>query len=473
MNEKSLLKSFIGFLMGPLLGAIIGFFTTIITSWLLNPNEIGKASTTTVFITITSLFIYFGLDQAFIREYNEVKNKKELFWNAVYIPLILSIVISLLSAIYFKKLSILLFKEINITSTFMLIIALPFFIIDRYSMLVLRMNEKAKLYSCLQILNKIFNVGILTIYLLFIEKTYVSIVFSMSLSIIITAIIGIFVTKEYWIIRININKRLMFKLIRFGLPLVPAMIITSIFTSMDKIALVAWSNFEQVGIYTTAFKITVMLSLIQAAFSTFWAPVSQKWFAEKVENSKIIEVSYIMCSLVSIIYLFIVLFKDIIIRVLLPVSYRDAAALIPFLAYVPLMSLLSLTTCIGINFSRRTEYNIIPSLIALIINYILNKLFIPIMGALGAAIASAISYTVYFIVITYISRRLWYKFKVKNIAINLIAISLVSINMIHLNSIILSIIISIFIIGFNYKYYKYVFNIVKENLFLKNKCKQD
>ena len=100
MSQKSLVKSFLGFLIGPVIGAGIGFFTTIITTWLLNPEEIGKSATTTVYITLMSLFIYFGLDQAFIREYNEVEDKTELFWNSIYLPLILSIFISLLTIIF-------------------------------------------------------------------------------------------------------------------------------------------------------------------------------------------------------------------------------------------------------------------------------------------------------------------------------------------------------------------------------------
>ncbi|WP_099328042.1 oligosaccharide flippase family protein [Clostridium paraputrificum] len=464
MSQKSLVKSFLGFLIGPVIGAGIGFFTTIITTWLLNPEEIGKSATTTVYITLMSLFIYFGLDQAFIREYNEVEDKTELFWNSIYLPLILSIFISLLTIIFGQSISYLLFKEENIFAVIIIAISIPFYILDRYSMLILRMDENAKIYSLIQVLNKILNIVILIIYLVFIQKSYIAIIFSLCTSTILTALVGVYITKEYWINMKKINIGLTKRLLRYGLPLIPAMIIASLFNSMDKIALVTWSNFEEVGLYTIGFKIIVVISLIQGAFSTFWAPVSQRWYSEGKDNTNIVEISYLMCSCVSIMYILLILFKDIIINILLPESYQNTAILIPVLSYVPLMSLLALTTCVGINFSRKTEFNIIPSIIALVTNYILNKALIPSYGALGAGISTAISYTIYFIVITLLSRKLWFRFSMKFILINVFMLIIVTLNVIFIDNIWITIILSFFIIIYNFNNYVKIYNIFYESI---------
>ena len=60
-------------------------------------------------------------------------------------------------------------------------------------------------------------------------------------------------------------------------------------------------------------------------------------------------------------------------------------------------------------------------------NFILNWMLIPRYGAIGAAIATGISYLVFFWTRTLISRKLWYKFKLKKfivITIILLGISL-------------------------------------------------
>ncbi|MDU5111962.1 MAG: oligosaccharide flippase family protein, partial [Clostridium sp.] len=454
MSQGSLMKSFIGFLMGPVVGAAIGFFTTIVTTWILNPEEIGKSSSVTVFMTITTLFIYFGLDQAFIREFNESKDKKQLFWTSLKFPLMLSMIISIVSVGFSRELSIILFNEVNLYGVILILLMIPFTTIDRYSMLILRMEEKAKLYSFIQIINKILNLILLVFYLLCINRSYTSIVFAMSISNILTALIGVYYTKDYWINRHKTNKQLLFKLIRYGIPLVPTMILTSLFNSMDRIALLKWSDFNEVGIYTVLFKITMVISIIQAAFSSFWTPVSQRWYSEKVSNEKIIEIGYIMCSVVSILYILLMIFKDVIVSLLLPVDYREFSLIIPLLAYVPLMSILSLTTCVGINYSRRTELNIVPALIALGANYFGNKILVPNLGAVGASISSAISYTIFFIVITYLSRRVWFKFKISNFVINIGITIVVSLNGIFINNTIITIICFFIVIFYNMKYYK-------------------
>lgn len=41
-------------------------------------------------LSISSLFIFLGMDQAFTREYNTQDDKKSLFWNSLIVPLIFS-----------------------------------------------------------------------------------------------------------------------------------------------------------------------------------------------------------------------------------------------------------------------------------------------------------------------------------------------------------------------------------------------
>lgn len=77
-TSKDFLKRLAGFSLGPIVGALISFIMVPVQTWIINPDELGKASMYTMAYSLTSLFIYLGLDQAFVREFNSEENKKNL-----------------------------------------------------------------------------------------------------------------------------------------------------------------------------------------------------------------------------------------------------------------------------------------------------------------------------------------------------------------------------------------------------------
>jgi len=90
-TSKTFLKRLAGFSIGPIVGAFIGFILVPIQTWLIDPSQLGKAAMYTMAFSLTSLFLNLGIDQAYVREYNAEKNKKNLFWNSFLIPFVFSI----------------------------------------------------------------------------------------------------------------------------------------------------------------------------------------------------------------------------------------------------------------------------------------------------------------------------------------------------------------------------------------------
>ena len=117
-------------------------------------------------------------------------------------------------------------------------------------------------------------------------------------------------------------------------------------------------------------------------------------------------------SILTLVFAFIVLFKDQIILILSP-EYKEAAIIVPFLMFYPIMYTLATTTSMGINFVRKTYYNIFVTAIASGLNILGNILLVPQLGALGASISTGISYIVYFLIATIFSRMLWEKMDIK------------------------------------------------------------
>jgi len=176
---------------------------------------------------------------------------------------------------------------------------------------------------------------------------------------------------------------------------------------MDKLALRSFSTFEEIGFYTAANKIVAVLLLIQTGFSTFWTPVAYETHEKSPDDTSLYSrVSKLLAAVMFMVSLLLIGFKDIIVLIL-DSAYLPAANIMPFLIFYPIMYTVSETTVIGINFAKKTHWHLWISLMAASVNFIGNSLLVPIYGAKGAALATGVSYVVFFYSRTLISRKLY------------------------------------------------------------------
>ena len=86
----NIIKKLGAFSIGPIAAAFLGFLTVPLITYFITPEEYGKASMFTLAQGIASMLVYFGLDQAFVREFHVYKDKlNALLSNAIFVPLFL------------------------------------------------------------------------------------------------------------------------------------------------------------------------------------------------------------------------------------------------------------------------------------------------------------------------------------------------------------------------------------------------
>ena len=100
----------------------------------------------------------------------------------------------------------------------------------------------------------------------------------------------------------------------------------------------------------------------------------------------------------------ITIFRGIIVLIL-GEDYRGAIRIIPFLTLMPILSILFEMTGQGIKFTRKTIYFNYASAAAITCNLIGNTLLVPRYRGVGAALATALTYIVYFFIGTYYSKK--------------------------------------------------------------------
>lgn len=425
--KNKFLDNLLKFAIGPMGAAVIGFITVPITTWLVAPEEFGQTTIFTLVQTLITSFIYLGIDQAYVREFHSYKgDKTNLFLNAIFIPAVITILLMALMLFNLQRVSLYLFEEVNILLTSSLIVWIPFTVMERFLLLNTRMEEKGLHYS-------VFNIGVkllimlLTVTLLLLQsRTYSSIILGSIWGQIIADIcIIVYSRKQFQFKNFQFEKDLIWIMIKFGLPILPAVMISWILNSTDRIVLQQYSTLHDIGIYFAAMKFVAALTMIQTIFTTFWTPIAYRWHEEKQDTEQFTRVSYGVFIIMGIVFILMLIFKKILILILSP-EYSEAQYILPFLLFTPIMYTVSETTMLGINFSRKTHLSIWVSLASAITNIIINIFLVPIIGAVGAAIGTGCAYIVFFITRTLISRKYWYKIKMKFYVINILVLLIIA-----------------------------------------------
>ncbi|MGG2024823.1 oligosaccharide flippase family protein [Gottfriedia sp. S16(2024)] len=473
MTNSNLLNKFLEYALGSGIVLLLGLISSPINTRLFSPNEFGKYSMFILFSSLIGSIILMGLDNSFVRFFyeEEKEGRAKLLKASLKLPILLVVISSLLLIIFCSSILNQLFNEFNIQLIILIIINNFFSLLSRYMFLVVRMQQKGRIYSYLQIAQKALNIILIIVFFKFFDNNFLALVYSFVISQLIACLIGMLIEKEIWFSMFKSNqiKTTNIELLKYGFPLVFTYLITWLFQSIDRIAIKHFKDFKELGLYAAAFSIVALLNAVQGAFTTFWVPVAFEKFSKNPNDKQFFEkVSRLVAFTMFFIGTLIILFKDIIIY-LLGNEYRGASYIMPFLIFMPIMYTISETTVIGINFQKKSSMHIIIAIIAALVNLIGNLLLVPNYGAVGAAISTGIAYIIFFYLRTIISKKYFkINYGLTKIFISTLCLFVLafyaSFNNVDIISILLGV-LNLFVIVF--LYYKDIFNLFSFNNLIK------
>ncbi|MBE9886275.1 oligosaccharide flippase family protein [Enterococcus durans] len=452
MEIKDIMKKFLGFSVGPLFSALLSFITIPITTYLISPEEFGKASFFTITITLMLSIIYLGIDQSFAREYFNTKNKKSLYFNAIVLPLTIAFLLSIFIFLFRDTFLLYLFGEKNHKFVPLMFCSILFLvIIERFTLMSYRMEEKALQFSLFSISSKFFTLIFTLIFLLFIEKSFISIVYATFVGQVFSTILLILFSKKNICINVKyFDLNTIKSLLKFGFPMLVSALVATFLNSGGQFFLRFFGNFNDVGMYAAALKIASLINIVQASFTSFWIPLAYRWNNENLDHRYFKKVADSLTFLLAIFFILLVISKKYLILVLSP-EYAEASQIVGLLSLTPIIYTLSEATTLGIVFSGKSYYSFISSVIALITNVALNLFFVPRYGVYAAAFAQATAFVVFYFLKLYFSKKEhFYIIDYRNIISIIILFFTSLINLLSSNKVIIVNLITLLIILFLY-----------------------
>jgi O-antigen/teichoic acid export membrane protein len=395
IKKTSTINQFLIYLSGPIISAFIGFLSVPITTRLIDPSRFGQASMYLTVTNIITMFVFLGLDQSYARQYNEYERKDVLMNTAMFPALGISLVLGMVLMLFAKQFSVLIYGEMSWLSMGALALSFPLAVLQRYYLLFMRMAEKPLIFNITEIGSKLISIFLTLFLLIKVEASFSMVVIAQFSMDFFKTLIGFFFTRSHVPMNFRMDFSLYKPMLKFGAPLILSGVLVWILNSMDKIAIRKWSTFTDLGLYSSAFKVVAVLTIVRRAFMNTWTPMAYKMFTEKDPSEKFAKISNIIFTGMVILYAILIAGRRLVIQILDP-QYHDAMKYLPFLMTVPVIYIAAEVTGIGVNFSKKTWYNVLICGVAAVVNLLGNALLVPVWGGVGASLTTAVAYGVFF-----------------------------------------------------------------------------
>jgi O-antigen/teichoic acid export membrane protein len=415
--------------LGPVFVALLGLVTLPIVTWLFEQDDVGRVSMLQVVCSFAVLVYSMGLDQAYVREYHDANHKDQLFCIAFFPGLFALLVSIAIISLNYPIFTSWIFDSDKINIFLITVLSVVFSYVLRYFSLVVRMQERGGVYSFSQILPKLIFLAVIIIVWGFdFDKSFLQLSLAHLLGLLVgCAFLFLFCSFRLQAINFDINE--LKSLLNYGMPLVFGGIAYWGLTTIDRVALKAFSNLSELSIYAVAANFAAIAIIFQQVFSTIWAPMVYRWIAEGRELDDFDDILDYVTLAVVLLFCTSGMLSWLIVLVL-PSNYSEVQYILVPCMTLPLLYTLSEATAIGINIKKKTGYHLLASCFSFIIGLICNFIFTPIYGAKGAALSTSLAFLTFFFIRTESSRYLWRDFpRAKSYALVISSVALANLFM--------------------------------------------
>lgn len=205
------------------------------------------------------------------------------------------------------------------------------------------------------------------------------------------------------------SRQVLRNLIRFGGPLIPVSLAYWVFLTSDRIILGKLSSLREVGLYTAANSIIIVMNLGVIALAQAWSPHAVSAYEREPEAAPALYgrvMTYILGAM-GILAIAVTAFAPEALRILTTPKFYGADDAVAPLAIGTVAYATTQVTAGGISLKKRTGYLAWHAWEAAILNVLLNIVLVPSYGMMGAAWATAIAYVYLTCAYMWRSHRLW------------------------------------------------------------------
>ena len=367
---------------------------------------------TQILVTISLLMPLglLGLSTAMIRFFAGEKDKNKIrqdFYAVFTIISLFSILLALIILVFSEPLAVAFFGGsgsiifVRLLSPIIILTTLDLICIEFF-----RAFQQMKKYAGFLILQEILEILLISYAILSGYSLFGALLSLIVVRAFLLLLCFLFINSQIGIGRPSLNLSVLKPYLSFGLPLIPASISYWIINLSDRYVIGFFLGIASVGIYSAAYNIGSIVGIFMSPIGTNLFPTISNLY----ENNKIDELKthlkyslkfYLLLAIPSLFGL-AVLSKSLLVT-LTTSEFVSAYLITPIVAFGMILLSCSLVFSDVLRLLKRTKIIGLIYSISALFNLIVNIILVPIIGILGAAISTLLTFLIFAVVVGVLS----------------------------------------------------------------------
>lgn len=398
---KELTKDTAVYGISTMLGRFLNFILVPFYTNIFAPADYGVVIILYSYIAIMNIVFIYGLDAAFLKyaAFKDIGDEKDNFSTPYISVFITSVMFSSLFVLF----SSYIVSGIGIPygSENLIILSSAIIFIDSIAVLPflkIRLERKAKKFAAIKILNIVVNI-LLNVILIVVLKWGITAIFISNLIASILSLILVSPTISRYF-KFSFHKILFKRLMKFGLPYLPAGLAVMLVQVIDVPILEKLTDLDTVGIYKANYKLGIFMMLLVNMFNYAWQPFflqnAKEENAKQMFSKVFTYFSIVAFSLLVVLSLFIndIVQLNIFGFHIIGSEYWGGLDIVPVILLGYLFNGFYVVFSAGIYIEEKSIFAPVVAGAGAVTNIVSNFLLIPPFGIMGAAFATLLSYFV-------------------------------------------------------------------------------
>jgi|GEM_PF-665259 len=399
--------------IGKIISSGIGFFLLPLYTRIFSPADYGTIEMLTVVTSLVSQILVMGMDSAqsfyFFQEKSHGKAAQarvisailqwRLMWGAI-IVFVCTLLSPMLSIWFFGGTMSWYYFAVVFTGAL-------FFQVLSQSVEILRLLYRPWDYITITITQTVGSTLLIIFFVLVLNQGILGYFVGSLLASLFAALVGWYMVREFldfseW----HFDKWP--RLLRFGVPLLPAGFAFYGMSTADRWFIQHYHSTEMLGIYAVGAKFSLFMALGVEAFRTAWWPMATEAMHsdEGPRTFRMIARLFMGLGITAIVLL--TALSPLLVQWFSAPAFHSAWPLVGVMAWQALLYGFFLIASAGIWKTEKTFLSLYLMGGAALLNILLNYLFVPDFGGMGAAVATVITYFFWIVISMILSERLWH-----------------------------------------------------------------
>ena len=414
---KELFSQTVIYGLGIMLNKSVGFLLLPLYTKYFPPEQIGLITLVQSLSLVLGVIYMFGMETAFMKYFIDAKDdeSRSVIYSSTLV--LLSVTSLFISSVVFMNagniVSLLDFTERD-ESVFLIKILSIFLVVDtvyRFPLLFFRAKLESKTYAFINFLTFLVNIICNILFIVILKKGVESIFYSYIISVSLTFVLGLGLTKKYLTAKFSTRK--IKEMLTFGNKFIFIGFFVLFIDVSDRFFLKYYFDESIVGIYSANYRLASVMSFLIASFKFSWTPYFLNLNSDP-GNKKII--SSIFTNFIftgTILFLLFSVFTELLVKIsffgieFLNAEYWSGLKVVPVILAAYFISGVYSTLNAAPFFTNNTRSILFITFAGVISNTVLNIILIPLFDITGAAVSTLLTYFIMFIIIYFYSQKIY------------------------------------------------------------------